>query len=159
MERLGVDPGRLAADGVSWLSVTGHGRTGPAAERIGFGDDAAVAGGLVVDGDPPMFVADAVADPIAGLAGATLAADMLATTRASVVDLPLSRAAAWARSRPVEAPVRRSAGGWVVDTLEGEVAVAPPRARPVPGRAAPLGAHDKRVRARFAGARSDHGRG
>ena len=41
------------------------------AGRIGFGDDAAVAGGLVVwDGPDPYFCCDAVADPISGLTAA-----------------------------------------------------------------------------------------
>jgi crotonobetainyl-CoA:carnitine CoA-transferase CaiB-like acyl-CoA transferase len=49
--------------------VTGYG-TGPgAADRVAFGDDAAAAGGLVVrDERGPCFCADAVADPVTGLA-------------------------------------------------------------------------------------------
>lgn len=51
-----------------WLSITGYGVD---VDRIAFGDDAAVAGGLVAwDDDGPCFVADAVADPCTGLAGA-----------------------------------------------------------------------------------------
>jgi hypothetical protein len=52
-----------------WLSITGYGR---AVDRVAFGDDAAVAGGLVVRNDDggPLFLADAVADPLTGVASA-----------------------------------------------------------------------------------------
>ena len=41
----------------AWLSITGHGRLGASGHRIGFGDDAAAAGGLVaIDGDGPVFL-------------------------------------------------------------------------------------------------------
>jgi crotonobetainyl-CoA:carnitine CoA-transferase CaiB-like acyl-CoA transferase len=50
-----------------WASITGYGR---ASNRVAFGDDAAVAGGLVrytADGTP-RFKGDAVADPLTGQA-------------------------------------------------------------------------------------------
>jgi hypothetical protein len=51
-----------------WLSITGYGRD---CNRVAFGDDAAVAGGLVAfDADGPCFVADAIADPLTGIASA-----------------------------------------------------------------------------------------
>ncbi len=34
MDRLGIDPSALAAEGVSWVSITGHGRTGDAAFKV-----------------------------------------------------------------------------------------------------------------------------
>src|SRR5690606_37379834 len=42
----------LGWDGV-WLSINGHGPTGAAADRVAFGDDAAVAGGLIARARPP----------------------------------------------------------------------------------------------------------
>lgn len=61
-----------AAAGRVWLSITGYGRTDPQ-QRVAFGDDAAVAGGLIArtaDGSPA-FCGDAIADPLTGiLAGA-----------------------------------------------------------------------------------------
>lgn len=56
-----------------WLSVTGHGADGQRATRVAFGDDGAAAGGLVAQAEDgsPMFCADAIADPAAGLLGAT----------------------------------------------------------------------------------------
>lgn len=57
-----------------WLSITGH----PDPARVGFGDDAAAAGGLVVHGpDGPMFCADAVADPLTGTLAAAVALEAL----------------------------------------------------------------------------------
>ncbi len=54
-----------------WLSITAFGRRAEAATRIGFGDDAAVGGGLVTWSDgTPLFCADAVADPLTGLSAA-----------------------------------------------------------------------------------------
>jgi hypothetical protein len=43
---LGIDAAAEARRGATWLSITAHGRTGDAAGWAGFGDDAAVAGGL-----------------------------------------------------------------------------------------------------------------
>lgn len=149
MEGLGIDPVVVADGGTSWLSITGHGRAGFAGQRVGFGDDTAVAGGLFIDGDPPMFVGDAIADPIAGLVGATVTADLLAADRAAVVDLPLARCAAWMSSRPVDAAVTRRDDEWYVDTGAGDVRVAPPRARPAAPVAPGPGAHDDRLRAEF----------
>lgn len=58
-------PGRI------WISITGYGRSGARAARAAFGDDAAVAGGLVAwMGGEPVFVADALADPVSGLMAA-----------------------------------------------------------------------------------------
>jgi crotonobetainyl-CoA:carnitine CoA-transferase CaiB-like acyl-CoA transferase len=149
MEGLGIEPEIVADGGTSWLSITGHGRAGFAGQRVGFGDDTAVAGGLFIDGDPPMFVGDAIADPIAGLVGATVTADLLAADRAAVVELPLARTAAWMSSRPVEAEVARRGDDWYVDTGDGEVLVEPPRARPAAPVAPALGEHDDRLRAEF----------
>ncbi len=71
LEQLGLDAAEsLRADRPRvWVMVTGYG-TGPgSADRVAFGDDAAAAGGLVVrDERGPCFCADAVADPVAGLA-------------------------------------------------------------------------------------------
>ena len=70
-EFLAARPGRV------WVGITGYGREN---DRIAFGDDAAVAGGLTgVDpnGDP-VFLGDALADPITGVFAAHAAARSLA---------------------------------------------------------------------------------
>ena len=111
------------------MSITGHGRSGRHANRIAFGDDAATSGGLVVSGDPPMFVGDAIADPIAGLAAAAAAADLLADGRAALVDVSLAAASAWAKGwvgSDIERPVVRGGEGWAVELSDRLVAVRPP---------------------------------
>jgi hypothetical protein len=73
VEQLGLDPEESVRHGRPrvWLSITGYGDAPGSADRVAFGDDAAAAGGLVVtDLRGPCFCADAVADPVTGLAGA-----------------------------------------------------------------------------------------
>ena len=127
LAQLGIDPARVAAAGRLrvWCSITGHGRHGPAAQRVGFGDDAAVAGGLVAwDHGGPVFVADAAADPASGLAAAVAILDRLAAGGRWLVDVALARTAAHLAGPPAAGPAgpTASGGAWVGP-------VAPPRAR------------------------------
>jgi hypothetical protein len=75
-DRLGIMPNEVltSAVGKVWLSITAYGRCGPWSNWVGFGDDTAVAGGLVdTDEDGrPCFVGDAVADPLTGLLASAL---------------------------------------------------------------------------------------
>jgi hypothetical protein len=101
LEQFGIDAADLVRAGPQvWVSITGHGRQLPGAMRVAFGDDAAAAGGLVgrlVDG--PVFLADAVADPLAGLAAAVSVLDLLERGGRWMVDVSLSRVAACAAPR------------------------------------------------------------
>ena len=129
MHQWGICPDDVAAAGTAWVSITGHGRRGPHGNRIAFGDDAAVSGGLVVSGDPPMFVGDAVADPIAGLAAACVATHLLAECRAALIDVALASASAWVRAHagaPIHRPVVRTGSGWAVELSDGPVPVRLP---------------------------------
>ena len=79
LRRLGIHAERFLAErpGRVWVSITGYGRDD---DRIAFGDDAAVAGGLTgldADGDP-VFLGDALADPVTGVFAAHAAASSLA---------------------------------------------------------------------------------
>jgi hypothetical protein len=95
LEQLGIVAERELArpDGPAiWVSITGHGRSSP---RVAFGDDAAVAGGLVVrTDDGPWFCADAVADPLTGLAAAATALELLASGARAMVDVSMAGVAA-----------------------------------------------------------------
>jgi CoA-transferase family III len=77
--QLGIDADTLVRDqpGLVWISITGHGMCGDAANRIGFGDDCGVAGGLTAALHTASgvmgFVGDAIADPLTGIAAARLA--------------------------------------------------------------------------------------
>jgi crotonobetainyl-CoA:carnitine CoA-transferase CaiB-like acyl-CoA transferase len=77
LRQLGMDAEAQAARGAVWVSITAHGRTGPAADRIGFGDDAAVAGGLAAAmrqaWGETLFAGDAIADPLTGITTALAA--------------------------------------------------------------------------------------
>lgn len=152
MDQIGIDPGLMATQAAtSWLSITGHGRTTDP-DRVGFGDDAAVAGGLWVDdGDGPVFVADAVADPLTGLTAAALGAELLVADRAAVVETPLSLVAAWAAGPAVEAVVKPASVDheWEVATPDDRITVAAPHARASRGRAEPFDAHGSALRAEF----------
>ena len=72
IEQLGLDPEDMVRHRRPqvWLSITGYGGSAGSGDRVAFGDDAAVAGGRVAwDDRGPCFCADAVADPLTGLAG------------------------------------------------------------------------------------------
>lgn len=115
-----------------WLSITAHGRIGSHATAVGFGDDAAVAGGLVAwEEDQPYFCADAVADPATGLLAATAILDALATGGRWLLDVALSRTAAYLAGLTLPVPAGTP--------------VARPRVRPPRGFAPRLGQHTDEV--------------
>ncbi len=132
MQQWGIEPAEVVESGSAWISVTGYGRYGSDVNRIAFGDDAAVAAGLFLAGDPPLFVADAVADPVTGLAAAVAGAQLLSQGRTVLIDLSMVEVIRWALSRaagPIRRPVTASEGGWAVELNEGPVTVAAPGSR------------------------------
>ncbi|CAN5293536.1 CoA transferase [soil metagenome] len=88
-------PGRV------WVRVTGYGTDGDNAEQVAFGDDAAVAGGLVGwrDGSPE-FLGDALADPLAGLAAYEAAVEALSRGGGLLVEVSMAAVAATYASLP-----------------------------------------------------------
>jgi crotonobetainyl-CoA:carnitine CoA-transferase CaiB-like acyl-CoA transferase len=152
-EQLGIDPLEdLASSPTVWVAVTAYGWDGPGRNRVGFGDDAAVAAGLVtrVQGRSPGFVADAVADPLCGTLAAAAALACLAEGGSWFVDASLAGAAAYAMglasasAQTIAASPHRT-GGWVVEDGGRRVAVSPPRSRAPVTRAPALGAHTEEV--------------
>lgn len=80
LRRLGLHAEQFLAAGPGrvWVSITGYGRDD---DRIAFGDDAAVAGGLVArrpSDAGPAFLGDALADPVTGIYAARAVARSLA---------------------------------------------------------------------------------
>jgi hypothetical protein len=147
LAQLGLAPEMIPhRDGQVWLSITGYGRADSAlAGLVAFGDDAAVAGGLVGwtgsergPGDvEPVFCADAIADPLTGLCGALAVARSVAAGGGQLIDLSMrSVAAAFAAAPAVDHgphSVRvRAVGGGGADAivtcarLGREQAVLPP---------------------------------
>lgn len=96
LARRGLGPDDVpAADGQVWLRITGHGADGQRAHWVAFGDDAAVAGGLVIStADGPEFCGDAIADPLTGLQAAVEVAESLARGGAELIDVAMSAVAA-----------------------------------------------------------------
>lgn len=83
-----------------WIAITAHGWTGPGAERVGFGDDCAAAGGLLAwDGPTPRFLGDALADPCTGLIAAVAALETAKAGHAGLLDVSLAASAAWVAAR------------------------------------------------------------
>jgi crotonobetainyl-CoA:carnitine CoA-transferase CaiB-like acyl-CoA transferase len=143
MEQLGIDPLEVVAGGTTWVSVTAYGRGGRWSNRIGFGDDVAVAAGLVAGRDgAPLMCGDAAADPIAGLHAAVAAAGSLLSGRSRLVDVSLRDAvtATLGGGRKRELLASPADGEWVLNTEGGRVPVAPPRSRTAVAPARPFGA-------------------
>jgi crotonobetainyl-CoA:carnitine CoA-transferase CaiB-like acyl-CoA transferase len=86
----------VAASGSTWVSITGYGRDDGEPGRVAFGDDAAVAGGLVAwdEFDEPVFCADAIADPLTGLHAAAGALAALTAGGGRLLDVAMARVAA-----------------------------------------------------------------
>ncbi|AGZ51710.1 coA-transferase III family protein [Mycobacterium kansasii 662] len=128
--RLGPDhiaprPGRI------WLRVTGYGEQ---SGRPAFGDDAAVAGGLVGSAaDGPVFCGDAIADPLAGIEASQAISGSLGRGGGELIDVSLAAVAASYAALPL--------------TASASTYPAPPPSPPPPsGAAAELGADNDAVR-------------
>ena len=154
LAQLGFDAEAMvrARPGLTWVSITAYGRTGPWSNRVGFGDDVAAAAGLLARDDvgDPVFCGDALADPTAGLVAALGAATAIARGGGVLIDVSLAGAAAWL-ARPPAGPASRhritevGPDGWVVHHGARHTPVTPPRPpRPV-GVAQAAGAATDRV--------------
>jgi crotonobetainyl-CoA:carnitine CoA-transferase CaiB-like acyl-CoA transferase len=121
-EQVVARPGRV------WIRISGYGSAQP--ERVAFGDDAAVAGGLVLcHGDGPAFCGDAIADPLTGLEAAAAVLAALDSGGGVIVDVSMAAVAATYAA-----------------LAASEVTTTEPRLPNVPGRAHELGADNDRVR-------------
>ena len=81
-----------ARTGRIWLRINGY-RDQP--DRPAFGDDAAVAGGLVgAAADGPVFCGDAIADPLSGLEAARAVGESLRRGGGEVIDVSMAQVAA-----------------------------------------------------------------
>jgi CoA-transferase family III len=86
-EQIPGRPGRI------WLRITGYGSD--FGDRVAFGDDAAVAGGLVgyLD-DRPVFCGDAISDPLSGLEATMAVVNALAQGGGTIIDVSMAAVAA-----------------------------------------------------------------
>jgi hypothetical protein len=119
LEQLGAGPDDVAPRvGRVWVSITGYGRDAPGRDWVAFGDDAAIAGGLVCWEAPdlPVFCGDAIADPVTGLTAAAAALEALATGGGALLDVSM---AGCCRA--------------LLDGAPGSAPEVSPRAEPAPG--------------------------
>ncbi|GFG83592.1 CoA transferase [Mycolicibacter algericus] len=148
LARRGLGPFDVAGrPGRVWLQITAHGGEAPGsyggpsfaspssslAEPPGFGDDTAVAGGLVGrDGAAdPVFCGDAIADPLTGIEAAVAVLDSLAGGGGEVITLSLAAVAARYAALPLH-PV-------------GDYPVSPPARPHIAGTGPRLGADNARA--------------
>lgn len=154
LAQLGIEAEELVrrVPGLTWVSITGYGRSLPGANWVAFGDDAAVAAGLAAasgapDG-PPIFCGDAIADPLAGLHAALVALASFRGGGGHLLDVALRDVVAHLLvrgGRAREARVERAGSAWEVVQGAARQAVLPPRARAARGRARSLGADTEAV--------------
>ncbi|MGV0047140.1 CoA transferase [Mycobacterium colombiense] len=130
LARRGLGPDDVAPRaGRIWLQITGYDGLRP-----GFGDDTAVAGGLVgTSAEGPVFCGDAIADPLSGLEAALAVGESLGRGGGELILLSMAGVAATYAALPVE-PSASSAP------------VSAPTAPPAPHPASAPGADNEAVR-------------
>jgi hypothetical protein len=129
LQSWGIDaPALCERTPTTWVSITAYGRRFP--ERVGFGDDVAMASGLAVrdPGDEwPLPCGDAIADPLAGMHAAVHAMASHLAGGSRLLDIAMSEVAA---STVAWSPT-------CAQPLEGAPAPVPPDAGPGLAAAAP----------------------
>lgn len=148
LQQLSLDAATILRTGRPrvWISITGHGRFGASGNRVAFGDDAAVAGGLVLWDDlGPVFCADAIADPATGLAAAVAALEALKRPTKHLIDVAMASVAAHLADDG-------SAEGGVYPAPQVCLnSIARPTASRLTGRGPALGEHTDSLLREFAG--------
>lgn len=156
LRQLGIQASELMARNprLTWVSITAHGRDEPAANWIGFGDDAGVAAGL----STPLhratgawqFMGDAIADPLTGIRAALVAWACYQRGGGALLDISLSGTAARAlREAATSTELPAHFAHWWQSTLAGTPRVCAPRRR-VTLPVAALGEHDNTLNQRLA---------
>ncbi|CAJ1509942.1 CoA transferase [[Mycobacterium] burgundiense] len=96
LTRRGLGPRDVPArPGRVWARISGHGDDGDNSGRVAFGDDAAVAGGLVCrDETGPVFMGDALADPLTGIEAYVAVLDSLRRGGGELIEVSMAGVAA-----------------------------------------------------------------
>lgn len=130
LARRGLGPEQVTPRaGRIWLQITGYD-----GHRPGFGDDAAVGGGLVgASAEGPVFCGDAIADPLTGLEATSAVLEALGRGGGEVIRISMAGVAATYAALPLQASA-------------SQLPVEPPKAPPAPRPAAGLGADNAAVR-------------
>ncbi len=163
LQQLGIHAQAMVRDraqqpgepGKVWLSITGYGRTEPGSQWIAYGDEAAVAAGLswlcTGPNGPPVFCADAIADPLTGVHAALAALAHWQRGGGVLLDLSLMAVSRYCASLAVadsaELPQMGNYHGFEI---------CAPRARPKVAQAARLGDHTETVMAEVISSALNH---
>lgn len=132
----------------TWVAITAYGLEH--GDRVGFGDDVAMAAGMVVWGDDrrPLPCGDAIADPLAGMYAAVDALGSYRIGGSRLLDVSMRDVVAGTIvgervAAPVVEPVE---GGWVLKHRARDSRVEPPTGREPSGVAAAPGRDTERWR-------------
>ena len=148
LRQLGIDADTMVLEnpGLTWISITGYGRSEPQENWVAYGDDAGVAAGLsqlLFDAsDQPLICGDAIADPLTGLHAALAAWAGFQRGGGGLISLPLREVVAHciAFDLPATAGAMRDrCEDWTKLALDQGGAQLP-IARTAAGAARPLGA-------------------
>jgi hypothetical protein len=97
LAQLGINAAQIVrrTPGLVWVTITGHGALGEAANWVGFGDDCGVSGGLSAAlraaSGRSGFVGDAIADPLTGMLAALVAWEAWRSRQGGRFGLAMSR--------------------------------------------------------------------
>ena len=158
LQQLGINAEEIVDEcaGLTWISITGHGREGDAANWIAFGDDAGVSAGvsefLFEPDGAPIFCADAVADPLTGLHAALAAWAHRQDDSGGLIALSLRDVTA--NCIALDPPASRDAAAerkaeWQSTLSARGMMAAPPTARKPQTSARPLGADTNSILSEF----------
>ena len=157
LENMGIDAASFIAQGQSkvWLSITGYGRALGNRDWIAFGDDAAVAAGLSNTIDlPPVFCADAVADPLTGLHAAVAVLQSWLSGGGELLDVSLFSVARSIASLANLAKCEQDNLSAPMPMVSDDISqIQRPRARAIVSKAVALGTHTDAVIEEFLGDR------
>lgn len=109
LRQLGIDAEALVATtpGLTWLAINGYGRTAEHENRIAYGDDAGVAGGLsalfLEQTGEVIFCGDAIADPLTGWHAALAALASHQSGGGRLISVALRDVVAQAAAQPMPA--------------------------------------------------------
>ncbi|WP_192713195.1 CoA transferase [Rhodococcus sp. OAS809] len=141
LARFGLDAHAEAARGCTWVSITADGRS---SNRVGFGDDVAASAGLVAweNETNPLFVGDAIADPLTGLRAAVCALDARNVSAGRVWDVSMTEVVS---STLAASTLTCSADENDTADANDAPTAQPPRGRTPVGRAPVSGTHTAAV--------------
>lgn len=157
--QLGIDRRALLAenDELCWLSITAYGREGELGGWIGFGDDVAIGAGLL-ERSPhgiALFVGDAIADPLTGIAAGAAALSAMNRRMAGTIDISMAAVAGFVASaeRLVDCghlpAVFRQGDSWQMMLGEEATEISGPRALSAASSARQVGADNDALRGEF----------